>query len=171
METRDLAYYCGCFERLSVNKKGGQLAPHKPLLLLAIMDLVETGIIKAPHIELSEALVTAFKLNELRYARNIKHFKPNIGMPYYHMGNEPFWRLVPKDPNNTPSKYAVSTLRAAYDYAVIDTELFMLMKNPDACRQLREVLINNYLTNRNGTSLQSLSPIVVIASCLMQLIA
>ena len=68
-----------CFDHLSVNKKGWQLAPHK-LLLLAVIDLVECGIICSPQIELSEALLTAFKLNDMRYMRHIAHFKPNIGI-------------------------------------------------------------------------------------------
>ena len=53
MTNHDLAYYMQCFDHLSVNKKGGQLAPHKPLLLLAVIDLVECGIIRSPQIELS----------------------------------------------------------------------------------------------------------------------
>lgn len=57
MTNHDLAYYMQCFDHLSVNKKGGQLAPHKPLLLLAVIDLVECGIIRSPQIELSEALI------------------------------------------------------------------------------------------------------------------
>ena len=167
---KDLAYYEQCFGQLSVNKKGGQLAPHKPLLLLAVMDLVECGVIKSPQIELSEALVTAFKLNDLRYTRGIIHFKPNVGMPYYHLGGEPFWRLVPKVPGNAPNTYAISTLRSHYKYAEIDRELFELMGDHDACQRLREVLITTYLQNRTDMR-QSITPIVLLATCLCSLIA
>ena len=167
----DLAYYMQCFDHLSVNKKGGQLAPHKPLLLLAIIDLVGGGIIKSPQIELTEALITAFKLNETRYTRNIAHFKPNIGMPYFHMSGEPFWRLVPKVPGNSPSSYAISTLRNFYKYAEIDLELFELMKEPATAQQLRKVLVDTYLANRTDTSLPSLPQVVMLATCLCQLIA
>lgn len=103
MANKSLSHYERCLAQLSVNKEGGQLAPHKPLLLLAVIDLVECGIIRSPQIELSEALLTAFKLNDMRYTRHIAHFKPNIGMPYYHMSGEPFWRLVPKVPATRPA--------------------------------------------------------------------
>lgn len=168
---KDLAYYQHCFENLSVNKKSGQLAPHKPLLLLAVIDLVECGIIKLPEIELGEPLITAFKLNETRYTRGIAHFKPNIGMPYYHLTAEPFWRLVPKVSGNAPSSYAISTLRNFYKCAEIDYELFELMKVPATAQQLRKVLIDTYLANRTDIGLQPLTQIVLLASCLCQLIA
>ena len=147
------------------------MAPHKPLLLLAVIDLVECGIIRSPQIELSEALITAFKLNETRFTRGIVHFKPNIGMPFYHMTAEPFWRLVPKVPGNAPSSYAISTLRNFYKCAEIDSELFELMKNPATASQLRKVLIDTYLANRTDIELPSLPQIILLASCLCQLIA
>lgn len=168
---KDLTYYIACFENLSVNKKGGQLAPHKPLLLLAVIDLVECGIIKSPEVELGEALITAFKLNENRFTRNIIHFKPNIGMPYYHMSGEPFWRLVPFNPDKAPNTYAISTLRNFYKCAVIDHELFELMKVQATAQQLRKILIDTYLANRTDIGLQSLPQIVLLASCLCHLIA
>ena len=171
MGNKDLAYYERCFESLSVNKKGGQLAPHKPLLLLAVIDLVECGIIKSPEIELGEPLITAFKLNETRYTHGIVHFKPNVGMPFYHMSGEPFWRLVPISPGKTPNTYAISTLRNFYKCAVIDHELFELMKVPATAQQLRKVLIDTYLANRTDMPIQAISPIVLLASCLCQLIA
>lgn len=167
---KDLVYYKNCFESLSVNKKGGQQAPHKPLLLLAVIDLVECGIIKSPQIELTEALSTAFKINETRFTRRLVHFKPNIGMPFYHMRAEPFWRLVPKTPGTAPCTYAISSLRKFYKCAEIEPELFELMKDPISCKRLREILIRTYLQKRTDT-MQSLTPIVLMASCLCQLIA
>ncbi len=68
-----------------------------------VVDLVKCGIIKSPEIELSEALITASKLNETRYTRGIVHFKPNIEMPYYHIGGEPFWRFRPFFPAKRPA--------------------------------------------------------------------
>lgn len=171
MTIKNLLYYEHCFSSLSVNKKDGQLAPHKPLLLLAIMDLVECEVIKSPQIELSEALITAFKLNNLRYTRGIIHFKPNIGMPFYHMSGEPFWKLVPKTPGTSPNTYAISTLRNHYQYAEIDRELFDLMRDPATCQSLRDVLLSTYLQNRTDIRSSLTTPIVLLASYLCSLIA
>lgn len=145
MVNKDLSYYEQLFAHLNVNRKAGRPAPHKPLLLLAIIDLVECEVIMLPQIELGEALIAAFKWNIVKYAPNTAHFKPVIGTPFYHMSNEPFWRLVPKDPSYAPSTTNITTLREHYQYAEIDSELFVLMLDVKALQRLRTILIETYL--------------------------
>ena len=150
----------------------GLVAPHKPLLLLAIMDLIEEDIIHSPQIELTEALETAFKWNYDFYALNITHFKPVIGTPFYHMSYEPFWNLVPTEPGITPRTTAVSTLRKHYKYAEIDQELFEQMSNPNARHHFREVLIKTYLANHGPSSILKAIPLIMLlTTCICQLIA
>ncbi len=161
MANKDSAYYEQCFGHLNVNRMGGQVAPHKPVLLLAIMDLVECEIIMLPQIELGEALITAFKWNWVRLAPKDTHFKPAIGTPFYHMSGEPFWKLVPKDPSYAPNTTNITTLREHYEYAEIDSELFILMLDADARQRLRKVLIETYLTNHNPTANENLSQIEI----------
>lgn len=151
MLNKNLAYYTYLFEHLTVNKMRGQVAPHKPILLLAIMDLVECEMIMLPRIELREALIAAFKWNWVRLVQKDIHFNPVIGTPFYHMSGEPFWKLVPKDPSYAPNTTNVTTLREHYEYAEIDPELFVLMLDADARQHLRKVLIETYLTDHNQT--------------------
>lgn len=158
---KDLAYYEQLFAHLNVNKMGGQMAPHKPVLLLAIMDLVECEMIKLPQIELREALIAAFKWNWVRHVQKDIRFKPVIGTPFFHMSGEPFWRLIPKDPSYAPNTTNITTLRKHYEYAEIDSELFVLMLDADARQQLRKVLIETYLTNHNPTPNENLSQIEI----------
>jgi putative restriction endonuclease len=51
---KDFSYYKDCFSTLHTAKSKGFFAPHKPLLLLSVIDLVERGIIRSNRIELSE---------------------------------------------------------------------------------------------------------------------
>lgn len=51
---KDLNYYIDCFSLLNTMKKCGKPAPHKALLLLSVIDLVERGIITDCRIPLSE---------------------------------------------------------------------------------------------------------------------
>ena len=161
MENKDLAYYESLFAHLNVNKMGGQVAPHKSILLLAIMDLVECEMIMLPQIELREALIAAFKWNWVRHVQKDIRFKPVIGTPFYHMSGEPFWRLVPKDPSYAPNTTNITTLREHYEYAEIDSELFVLMLDADARQRLRKVLIETYLTDYNPTPKENLSQIEI----------
>ena len=161
MANKDLAYYEQCFGYLNVNKIAGQIAPHKPILLLAIMDLVECEMIMLPQIELREALIAAFKWNWVRQVPKEARFKPAIGTPFYHMSGEPFWKLLPKDPSYAPNTTNITTLREHYAYAEIDSELFVLMLDADARQRLREVLIETYLTNHDTIAKENLSQIEI----------
>lgn len=52
---KDIDYYLGAFEKMKRALMRGVKAPHKPLLLLAILNLCQRGIIKDNHIVLSSA--------------------------------------------------------------------------------------------------------------------
>lgn len=50
---KDIDYYLGVFEKMKRALMRGVKAPHKPLLLLAILNLCQRGTIKDNHIILS----------------------------------------------------------------------------------------------------------------------
>lgn len=50
---KDIDYYLGAFEKMKRGLMRSFYAPHKPLLLLAILNLCQRGIIKDNHIVLS----------------------------------------------------------------------------------------------------------------------
>jgi putative restriction endonuclease len=54
-----LSYYANKFQRLRVDRAHG-VAPHKPILLLAVMELCERRILQQNYIELSESLNHTF---------------------------------------------------------------------------------------------------------------
>lgn len=137
----NLPYYESCFRHLKMAQTRGQVAPHKPLLLLAVIDLIEAGIITSCQIDLSDELVKAFERNAKLYADNIVHFRPNIGMPFFHMKSEQFWRLIPQSEGFKPGVTTISGLRRYYRYAEIDQELFDLLKNKENVSALRAALI------------------------------
>jgi putative restriction endonuclease len=68
-------------------------APHKPFLLLAIMDLIANDQISSNFIELNAELMDTF---DFYWEKVIgKGRESNILMPFYHMTSEDFWHLVP----------------------------------------------------------------------------
>ena len=58
---KDIDYYLSAFEKMKRAIMRGVKAPHKPLLLLAILILCQRGIINDNHIVLSSELVGEFK--------------------------------------------------------------------------------------------------------------
>lgn len=148
MLIKDLSYYQFCFINLSVSRFGDKVAPHKPLLLLSLIDLIEADVITSPQVELSEDLVGMFQRNADLFAKDIKHYRPNIGMPFYYMRSEPFWQLVPKVDGVTPVANTITSLRQHYAHAKIGDELFTLLQDSTTAQTLRETLIETYLLTK-----------------------
>ncbi len=141
--------YIAHFRSLNTNKRAGIDAPHKPILLLAILDLVESGVINGTRIELTEQLERVFLHNWKRYVGSPLLFQPKIAPPFWHMQNEPFYKLYTNDGKDlSGSPYSVKKLREN-TYAILDKDLFDLMKDENCRAQLRVVLVSTYFQNQH----------------------
>ena len=85
--------------RLNTSKKASDPAPHKPLLLLAAMDLIESGVISTNPIPRSAELTYQF----MTYSRIVAHRRGalDIRMPFHHLAGDGIWE--PLDANLHPS--------------------------------------------------------------------
>ena len=143
--------YLHQFSNLHRNKLKGEIAPHKPIMLLSVMDLIEAGFITSNKIEFSEMLEERFKSNWKRYVKTDSVFKPNAGTPFWHLSYEPFWRLVPFCGGEETiaqlkksNPYSSGTIRKNIRYAEIDIELFELMKDENYRNKLKDILVKSF---------------------------
>ncbi|HJV65766.1 MAG TPA: HNH endonuclease [Geomonas sp.] len=122
-------------------------APHKPLLLLAVLDLVHRGVVKSPFIDVSTDLVEVNELFNLYWRRIIPLGQTSsIAFPFSRLDREPFWELVPQpgktisaaEINNTSS---VSYLRKYAVGAKLNDGLFQVMQSGEGREALREALL------------------------------
>ncbi len=146
-----LPTYIEYFQSLHTSKMRGQVAPHKAILLLSVMDLIERGVIVSNKIQLTESLERQFLHNWKKYVGESEIFRPKVGTPYWHLNSEPFWRLVPFSGGEEKIRllqqgnpYTPSTLRSHIAYAELDSDLFELMKEQNGRARLRVTLIKNY---------------------------
>lgn len=177
----ELKHYIAAFSSLHTAKVKGYRAPHKAVLLLAVIDLVEEGAIHSPCIELTDQLDNKFNELWYRYLGQSAVFTPDINKPFFHMQHEAFWRLVELDERTsimaaepTPfvsSKkaikdlpkggYSIRAMRRNFAYAEIDLLLFNLLHNADARAMLRVILINTYLSHQPTKSLPDISTLML----------
>ena len=61
---KDLEYYIDCFSSLNTMKKCGKPAPHKALLLLPIIDLIERGVTTDRRVPLCDDSVRQFQRHQ-----------------------------------------------------------------------------------------------------------
>ncbi len=141
-----LEIYCNYFKKLRRAAQFGG-APHKPILLLAVIDSVQAGEINSSQVYITEDLIIRFK--ELWGFYVLTQHKSNFALPFYHLNSEPFWKIVFKDNFNSiiTSSKSVSSLGALVKsvlYAEIDKKLFELMFNQSAAKILKDYLIKLY---------------------------
>lgn len=123
-------------------------APHKPLLLLSVIQLIEEGLVQTNLVELSPDLCETFA----RYWCCVlppPHPRGNLSLPFFHLGSSGFWQLLPQ-----PGKEAaleatrqVDSIRRLTELTLgarLDDELFVLLRVPESRHALRAVLIEEY---------------------------
>ena len=120
-------------------------APHKPLLLLSIIDLIAQGTITRNFIEATFDLAETFA----QYWAKIMPLGTSgkMAYPFYYMDSEPFWELVPRPGVTLPVGKVVSSMkriRELYLGAKIDDQLFPLLLMEPLRERLRNVLIKTY---------------------------
>ena len=113
-------------KRLRVDRAHG-VAPHKPLLLLAVIELIDRGQIQENKIPLSPDLAETF----IKYWSKVTGRKPNIALPFFHLKSDGFWRLYPNPGYEKALEVAdritaVSRLREVVAYASLEDDLFVL---------------------------------------------
>jgi putative restriction endonuclease len=143
---KDLPYYIHCFTHLKRDAKNGG-APHKPILLLSVIKLFESGLYTNNQIFVLPELVASFKANWSRLVIT-NHF-PIFAMPFYHLSSEPFWKLIPnagceKWIESKSSMRSFGNLTTAVNYALIDKELSDLLLIPENRDILKIALLDKY---------------------------
>ncbi|MGK2905849.1 MAG: HNH endonuclease [Desulfuromonadales bacterium] len=143
----------------SLNRAPGSLwtgatlirAPHKPILLLAVIDLVSRGVFDTPVLSVTSDLVEA---NELfnGYWRRVAPLGHNssIAFPFSRLHNEPFWKLLsasgePVDVGRL-NITNVTQLRQHAVGAQLDEELFRMMQAPESREALRNTLLQAHFS-------------------------
>lgn len=132
---------------LKASRVRGYVAPHKAVLLLGVLELVEYDILKENRIALTDELEDAFKYVWKRYIGNSSIFKCDIFQPFWYMKSEPFWTIYHVDGSLaqlTDKKPGRDALKDGY-YAELDPVLFNLLQNSNTRALLRVALIAKYL--------------------------
>lgn len=140
-------------------------APHKPILLLAVMDLVERGVIASCFVDISTDLI---ELNDLfnLYWRRIMPISQtsSIAFPFPRLNSEPFWELVPQPgsaitPALINSTTSIVSLRRYALGARIDDDLFRIMQSAAGRMALRETLLQSCFSEEAQTQLREQSTV------------
>ena len=143
-----LAKYAKAFAKL---KRGGTkygAAPHKPILLLSIIELIEKEIVTDNRVFVDAQLVGTFKENWLLLV-NTAH-QEDFAQPFYYLQNEKiadqgYWFLQPMPGCQINAHIkSVSVLAKVCEYGYLTTDLWLLLNEAVSRAYLRQVLLATY---------------------------
>lgn len=144
------ASYVEIFRNLSTGVQNGKKLPHKAVLLLSILTLVENVTITENKIHLDKIIANTFASTWGEYLHNTK--TPSVWIPFWYMKSEPFWHFKALADENILQNLlcfaghpSVGQMRSVIKYAYVDEELFSLMQDRDERSKLKEALIETYL--------------------------
>ncbi len=117
--------------------KGG-LPPHKPIMLLCVMEMIEDGIIKDRWVPYGADLVMRFK-NFWPLVQERRGNRPDIPMPFHALGShrDAIWKTCAED--GTPSGSRDTTRLCC-----LDPVLYDLLQDPSFRAEARKVLVEAY---------------------------
>ena len=145
--------YTDRFARLRTNRNRkvwsevtAHQAPHKPILLLYVLDLFDSEGIISNLIEITDDLTELF----IQYWVRILPFghSGNLALPFFHLQGDGFWHLLPKRENDEIGSQitSISRFRDEFIGAHLDQELYDLIWSKENRGLLQSVLIETYFS-------------------------
>jgi len=139
--------------KLKVDRASGDPAPHKPLLLLVVLDIAAHGRLPAKVLPLTPELAFQFCTYWTVVAHRRKQ-RPDVRLPFHHLQNDGFWSCVAEDGNFTVDFRATR-------YAVLNLEFAAIANDSTFRDQARRLLIAKYFRPQERIALATLVGIPV----------
>ena len=133
--------------KLRVNRSQG-LAPHKPLLLLLVLEMIENGDLHSPLLKLTPELAFRF----IQFGTIVAHRRTqrmDIRLPFYDLSSDGVWSAFTKDGTESIDP-------KAKQFVQINEELYSLSQSAEFRSLARGVLIRSYFEPREQVALASL---------------
>ena len=147
------AYWLKQIATLKVDKARGDPAPHKPLLLLVVLDLVEEGFLEQEILALTGELAFRF-CTYWTVVASRRTQRPEIRMPFHHLKSGGFWTALTEEGKPSPDKKLTA-------FAKLDSSFLKCIREQDFRNQARRLVIGKYFSGEEQLVLCTLLGIPV----------
>lgn len=144
MPTTLLQQYVKKFAKLKVDRSRG-VAPHKPILLLSVLERIEQQDIVSEAIKITPELISSYKKNWAHLVTT--DHSVSFALPFYHLKSDGFWQLIANPGYEAVLSIQIKNLRNLNDAvacAQLRPELFELLTLSENRNILRTVLLDTY---------------------------
>lgn len=138
----------------------GRVKPHKPVMLITVIDLVSTGAIVGNRIDYNDALTGHFERLFAVIQRDSDRCHPSE--PFFHLRTSGFWFHKPKrgkektyaelDTSGGGSKRILDNI----EYAFFDPDSYDVMCNTTARGKLLESILTIFFSPEERVSLRAI---------------
>ena len=122
---------------LKTDKASGDPAPHKPFLLLVVMEMAEKGEITGPELSLSADMAYRFSLFNSVIADR-KRPKLQLYMPFHHLQSSGIWQPLMANGEPSPNRDLTAKVR-------FDPDFMECLRDPEFRAKAKRVLIETPL--------------------------
>ena len=144
------AHYTKRIMSIRQAKIHGEVIVAKPVLLLALIDGVDSGVYTTNQFTLNDWLEEKYLALMKQYTRNSQFDKPaDISNPFWHLKSDGFWHLKYMDKPQegvTPSK---CWLKENITYGHFDDDLWVLLQSEAWRLKLRDYIVEHKLTDNS----------------------
>lgn len=134
--------------RLSVYRAKGGPAPHKPILLLVVLDLAEQGALPRDFLQLTPELAFRF-FSYWRIVARRRTQRPDVRLPFHHLSSDGFWSPLREDGSPSPDHRLTRLVALSPNFVA-------LALDPFSRTQARRILIAKYFQPDERVALYSL---------------
>jgi putative restriction endonuclease len=120
-------------------------APHKPLLLLVVFDLLEDGQLGDGLLRRDGNLAFRFSSYWTIVAER-RQTRPDVRLPFYHMKSDGFW--TPLDASGNPAPVRDTTV-----LAMLDPSFLLCAADPEFRATARRILAAKYFKGHERATL------------------
>jgi putative restriction endonuclease len=149
-----LTRYLESFRTLHRNSnKAKGAAPHKPILLLAILHELDSGRVRSNLVALTPELVAAFQTYRQALVPPDSGWQPKLTYPFRYLQRDGFWTLVKRGEPvtiQTPHEPTLSQLAALCDGGRFADELWTLLQDAPTREILRQQLLGTYFAGTHS---------------------
>ena len=148
----DFQHFIRQLAKLKVDRSKGSPAPHKPLLLLSVIQSIDCGQISDNRILITSELVARFKDNWALLITDDR-FVSNFSLPFFHLKTSGFWNLKTRSGSEllvtkSGSVSSLSSLKNSLAYAYFDDAIFECLIDAENRRIVIHFLLNTYFAGR-----------------------
>jgi putative restriction endonuclease len=138
---------------LRVDRASGDPAPHKPLLLLVVLELAEQGLLPSEVLPLTPELAFRFASYCSVVAARRKQ-RPDIRYPFYYLRSDGIWSPLDEHGQPTDDRRKVRLARMPPDFAAVAND-------PASRDKARRILIAKYFPTAERLGLYALTGLPV----------